>query len=195
MILNMLRKPTRYLHLSGDPVGYPKPVKILLRGEFMVAALMAASFGLTANKYDETGSIVGGATGVIITATWRKRDGKKFETAFGSQVIDKLPTEHAKAASYKQRLLFQNASSTYRTGALIEAGLVGLGISFTITGPDLSAVTTVMGCYGAYYTSQAFNFNKLAKGEWALTDEPPKDKAFDHLKSKAPEIKLAPQAA
>lgn len=195
MILNMLRKPTRYLHLSGDPVGYPKPVKILLRGEFMVAALMAASYGLTANKYDETGSIVGGAIGVAITATWRKRDGRKFEKAFGSQVIDKLPTEHAKAASYKYRLLFKSVSSEFRIGALIDAGLAGIGVSNMAIGLDLSTVTTAMGCYGAYNTCQAFNFYKLAKGDWALTEEPPKNTALDHLKSKAPEIKLAPQAA
>ncbi len=195
MILNMLRKPTRYLHLSGDPVGYPKPVTLALRGEFIMAALFVASYGLTHDRVVVAQSLTGGAIGLGITAVWRKRQEDVGKKAFGDCVIDKMPSEQDIIASYKYKQIFQSNASGFRTNSLIDLGFTGIGISFSGIGAHSPVLTTLFSCYTAYHISQAFNFRKLANSQWALADEPPKDKVLDHLKSKAPEIKLAPQAA
>ncbi len=197
MILNMLRKPTRYLHLSGDPVGYPKPVKILLRGEFLVAALATASFAQLENNNLTAQALLGGTFGFALSAAKRKRAENDFRSNadLKNKVIDKEPSAEQIVGSYKHRLMFNRLSRHYISRNMVDTAFATMSLTPAMVGiymPILAACTTST---IAYNISQAYNFKKLAKGDWALTDEPDKDKALDHLKSKAPEIKLAPQAA
>ncbi|PZP55004.1 MAG: hypothetical protein DI586_08180 [Micavibrio aeruginosavorus] len=197
MILNMLRKPTRYLHLSGDPVGYPKPVKILLRGEFMVAALATASFAQLEHNSLTVQALIGSALGIGFSA--KKRNA--IETAFRKRndlkdkVINKEPSDIEVTASVKHRLMFNELGRAYFRSNLFDGLVATASITPALAGVYMPLLATWTTSAIAYNVSQVYNFRKLAKGDWALTDEPPKNTALDHLKSKAPEIKLVPQAA
>lgn len=188
-------KSTRYLHLNGDPVGYPKPVALLLRPEFMAAALCVAAFACAKEPETAYKTIPAGALALGLTLGLRESQRALVELGFGDKVIDKDPAPEAVAASFKYRAKAHMMYKNSRQFALINGSVV-TGAAILLPG-DISFSTCLLGSIAAYHTTMAYNFKKLTTGEWAFVDEPPKDKVFEHLKKpdKATSTTLAPQVA
>lgn len=192
----------KYMALNGDGVGYPLPVRLLLRPSTLAAAFTAATLSfIPANKTHNylLPAIFGTAVCMMLL---NNRDNKDYKSKIGNKVIHTQPSEEEKIASFKYVLKAEELRKDHvdltkfiAVGCLatpIVQKLAHVPISWPVHGIICAAVA-------AYEVSAIYRFNKVAKGEWAIVDEPTKEKALEHLtpkKKEAPVIALpAPAAA
>lgn len=173
----------RYITLDGEPIQRKKPKSPFLTMEFS-ASVICAGGAAVLNPADAPVLVPLS----LIAATWFQRTNRKETTKILDKpewrgengaplVIDKKPDAATVAASArKYGYLVRDGRQEFMSRASIDGLVYGTSIGFCAA-LFTSGGMTAMAMHAGSFVRDArdiYRFNKLAKGEWAIVDEPPK---------------------
>ena len=179
----MLSAPVKYIELGGSALGYPEPVKTLIRPSFLCAAATCATF--TALAADAPANVKMAIAEHAVVGYIAARGFRKFvfDPMIHARLRDKVITTEPMESEIIQSVRYRKEAAFISRTELMGTAIISTAMASTMGNKNAIDLVPVLLFAPAIVEqmSARFRFARVADGRYALVDRPPVQDALAHL--------------